>query len=119
MVFKLVWSWDMSVGTVMGYRLDGLGLIPGRARFFSCPQHPDRLWGSTQPSIQWAPGALSPGVKWQGREADHLHLVLRSRMVELYLHSPYVFMAQCLTKHRDNFIFTLLEEYIKFTGILW
>jgi hypothetical protein len=33
-------------------------------------------------------GGLSPGVKWQGREADHSpHLVPRSRMVELYLHS--------------------------------
>jgi hypothetical protein len=27
----------------------------------------------------------------------HLHLVLRSRIVELYLHSPYVFMEQCFT----------------------
>jgi hypothetical protein len=27
--------------------------------------------GPTQPPIQWVPGAFSPGVKWQGREADH------------------------------------------------
>jgi hypothetical protein len=27
--------------------------------------------GSTQPLIQWVPGALSPGVKQPGREADH------------------------------------------------
>jgi hypothetical protein len=27
--------------------------------------------GSTQPSIQWVPGALSPGVRRPGREADH------------------------------------------------
>jgi hypothetical protein len=27
--------------------------------------------GPTQPSIQWIPGALSPGVKLPGREADH------------------------------------------------
>jgi hypothetical protein len=26
---------------------------------------------STQPPIQWEPGALSLGVKWPGREADH------------------------------------------------
>jgi hypothetical protein len=32
----------------------------------------DRLTvGPTQPSVQWVLGALSPGVKWQGREADH------------------------------------------------
>jgi hypothetical protein len=27
--------------------------------------------GPTQPPIQWVPGALSTGVKRQGREADH------------------------------------------------
>jgi hypothetical protein len=27
--------------------------------------------GPTQPPIQWVPGALSVGVKWPGREADH------------------------------------------------
>jgi hypothetical protein len=27
--------------------------------------------GSTQPPIQWEPGALSPGEKRPGREADH------------------------------------------------
>jgi hypothetical protein len=27
--------------------------------------------GPTQPSTQWVPGALSPGVKRQWREADH------------------------------------------------
>jgi hypothetical protein len=26
--------------------------------------------GPTQPPIQWAPRAVSLGVKWQGREAD-------------------------------------------------
>jgi hypothetical protein len=30
--------------------------------------------------------------------------------MELHLHSPqYVFMAWCLVKHRDNFIFTFME----------
>jgi hypothetical protein len=32
--------------------------------------------GPTQPPIQWVPGALSLRVK---READHLHLVPRSK----------------------------------------
>jgi hypothetical protein len=27
--------------------------------------------GPTQTPIQWVTGALSPGVKWQGRDADH------------------------------------------------
>jgi hypothetical protein len=37
------------------------------------------LW-STRPPIQWVPGALSPGVKKWGREADHLRLIPRSRI---------------------------------------
>jgi hypothetical protein len=35
--------------------------------------------------------ALSPG-----RGTDQLHIVLRSRMVEVYLHSAMFIMAQCL-----------------------
>jgi len=27
--------------------------------------------GPTQPPPQWEPGALSPGVKWPGHEANH------------------------------------------------
>jgi hypothetical protein len=34
----------------------------------------------------------------------HVHLMMRSRMMELYIHSP-IFMAWCLVKHRDNFTF--------------
>jgi hypothetical protein len=40
----LLCSRDSSVGTVTGYKLDGLGSIPGSVRFFSSPQRPDRLW---------------------------------------------------------------------------
>jgi hypothetical protein len=44
------------------------GLSPGRGwEFFSSP--PDL--GPTQPPIQWVPGALSLGLKWQGRESDN------------------------------------------------
>jgi len=42
--------------------------------------------GSTQPPIQWVPGALSLGVKRSGREADHCAEV--EECVELYLLSP-------------------------------
>jgi hypothetical protein len=64
-------SWDRSVGLVMGYGLDGLCSIPSSARFFSSPQCPGRLWGLTQPPVQWVLGALSPGVKHQECEANH------------------------------------------------
>jgi hypothetical protein len=53
-------------------------------------------------------GALSLGIKRPVREADHSpHLVPRSRMRGAIppLHQ-YVFMAWCLVKHRDNFIFS-------------
>jgi hypothetical protein len=43
----------------------------------------------TQSPTQLVPWAFSAGVKRPGREADHLfHLVPRSRVVELHLHSP-------------------------------
>jgi hypothetical protein len=42
----------------------------------------------TQSPIQRSPGSLSQDVKRQGREAaTHLHLLLRSKLAELYLHS--------------------------------
>jgi hypothetical protein len=46
--------------------------------------------GTTQPPIQWVLRAVSPRVKWQVdvKLTTHLYLVLRLRMVELYLHSP-------------------------------
>jgi hypothetical protein len=59
-------SRDSSVDIPTGYGLDGRGSIPGRGkRFFCTPQGPDRSY------IQWVPGALSPGVRRPGREADH------------------------------------------------
>jgi hypothetical protein len=63
----------------------------------------------TQPPIQLVPGALSLGVKRPGREADHSppSSAEVKECMELYLHSPYVFMAWCLVKHTDNFTFTL------------
>jgi hypothetical protein len=46
--------------------------------------------GPTHPPIQWVLGELSMEVKWGwGMELTaHLHLVPRSRMAELYFHSP-------------------------------
>jgi len=36
--------------------------------------------GPIQSPIEWMPGALSSGIKWPGRDANHSHLVLRLRM---------------------------------------
>jgi hypothetical protein len=66
-------SHDSSAGIALGYGLDdrvlgfdsrrGLGIF-----LFSTASRP--ALGSTQPPIQWVPGALSLGVKRLGREAD-------------------------------------------------
>jgi hypothetical protein len=45
--------------------------VPVGVTIFTSPRRPDQLWGPPQPPIQWVLGALSPGVKWPGREADH------------------------------------------------
>jgi hypothetical protein len=67
--------------------------------------------GATQPPIQWVPGALSLGVKWPGREADHSPLSSAElKNGGAIPPPPYVFMALCfsavLIKYRDNFIYT-------------
>jgi hypothetical protein len=64
--------------------------------------------------IQWVPGALSLGVKRQGREAHHSPQSNAEvkECVELYLHSQYAFMAWCLVKHRDNVTLHYLYLYL-------
>jgi hypothetical protein len=44
---------------------------PGRVEIFLFSIACRPVLGRTQPPIQCAPGALSPGVKRQGHEADH------------------------------------------------
>jgi hypothetical protein len=44
--------------------------------------------GLNQPSTQWVPQALSPGLNIRSLKlTTHLHLMPRSGMVELYLHT--------------------------------
>jgi hypothetical protein len=61
------------VGIPTGYGLDDRGVgvrVPVGSRIFSSTLSRPAL-GPTQPPIQWVPGAVSPGVRRQGREADH------------------------------------------------
>jgi hypothetical protein len=64
--------------------------------------------GSTQPPIEWVPGALSLRVKRQGREANHSPPSSSEvKNAGRYTSIPqYVFMAWYLVKYRDNFTFT-------------
>jgi hypothetical protein len=52
--------------------------------------------GPTQPPIQWVPGVLFLGMKL----TTHLHPLPST--------PPYVFITQCLVKHRDNFIIIII-----------
>jgi hypothetical protein len=75
---------DSSVGIATGYGLRGRGSITSRG-FFFIPQRWHRL-GAHPISHRMDTGMYFPGGKaaW----ADHLlHVVPRSRMVELYLNS--------------------------------
>jgi hypothetical protein len=58
-----------SVGTAMGYGLNGWGSILDRGkRFFSIPQRPDWLWGAPSLLSNWHRGPF-PGGK--AAETDH------------------------------------------------
>jgi hypothetical protein len=59
----VILSLDVMQFIATRYGLDSLGLIPGRGRFASSPQRPNRLWGPPSAS-------LSIGVKRTGHETD-------------------------------------------------
>jgi hypothetical protein len=91
-------SRDSAVGIATGYGIDGreVGVrVPVESRIFSSPRRPDRLWGFTQPPIQWIPWALSPGAKRPECEADHSPTT-SAEFKKMWIYtstSPYAFMA--------------------------
>jgi hypothetical protein len=102
-VWVIKWhrSWDSIVGIATGYGLDDREVrvqVPVGSRIFSSPRHSDRstpALGSTQPPIQWVPGALSPGVKRPGREDAH-SAPASAEVKKMWIYTstpPYVFMA--------------------------
>jgi hypothetical protein len=67
--------------------------VPVGQNIFTFPYRLDLLWGP----IQWVPGALSRGVKRQGREADHSP-VTSAEVKKTWTYTstpPFVFMAYC------------------------
>jgi hypothetical protein len=75
--------------------------------------------GPTQHPTQWAPGAISLGVKRPGREVDHSppSSAEVKECVELYLHSPNTpSWRGAYLKHRDNFSFTFTFTYLIMTS---
>jgi hypothetical protein len=71
---------------------------PSRVKNFLLSTSSRPVLGPTQPPIQWVLGALSSGVKRQGREADHSPPVsAEAKKMGIYTSiSSYAFMAQCL-----------------------
>jgi hypothetical protein len=87
--------WGSSVGIAMGCGLGGPGSIPcRRKRFFSTPKCPDRLLGPYSLLSNEYRGPFPRA--YSGRSiklTTHLHPVPRWRIVERYLHFPYIFMT--------------------------
>jgi hypothetical protein len=74
--------------------LDGRGLIPVRGRNLSLLHAVQTVSGVHPTSYPMGTAGSSTEFKRPASEADHSHLVPRSRMVELYLHSSIINEAQ-------------------------
>jgi hypothetical protein len=95
-------SQDSPVGTVTVCELEGPELIPGRGKIFLFPTAVRPTLYPTHPRSQSLFRVIFLGVKRPGRETDtRIHLVQKSRMVELFLHSPL-----CLR----NVVFDLIKH---------
>jgi hypothetical protein len=71
-------------------RPSGRSLSPIREKILLLSTSSRPVLGPTQTPIQWVPGALSPGVKWPGRQADHSPPTSAEvkKYVDLYTNSP-------------------------------
>jgi hypothetical protein len=99
---------DSSVIIMTGY---GLGSIPGIENIFFFPRvqtdsgnHPASYPMGT--GKLFPPGSIGRGVKL----TTHLHLVVRSRKVELYFSPSSWYNAQ-LINHRDKFTLTYTHRF--------
>jgi hypothetical protein len=86
-------SWDRSVSLGTGYGLDGQVRFLAGVRDFSLCHSVNNGSGTHPDSYPLCSRGSFPECKAAGHEADHSppSLMPRSRMGELYLHSPSVF----------------------------
>jgi hypothetical protein len=81
-------SRDNSVCATTCYWLNGSGSVSGRERFFSSLDRPHRLWGP--PSLVPDGHRDFSRIKWRGLKLTmYINLLLKSIIVELYLHCPW------------------------------
>jgi hypothetical protein len=77
-------------GWLRAGRPRGRSSSPCRVKNFLFSESSWPALGSTQPPIQWVPGALSPRVKRPGREAEHSPPASAAEVKKMciYIHSP-------------------------------
>jgi hypothetical protein len=88
----------VGIATDYGLKVWGRSSNPGRVKNFLLSTSSIPALGPTQPSIQWEPGALSPGVERPGSEADRSPPTgAEVKKIWIYISIPtYAFMALCL-----------------------
>jgi hypothetical protein len=64
-------SQNIFVGIAFGYVLEGLGSIVDKGKIFLLSTASTLILGQNQPSIQWVPRMISPGVKRPEFETSH------------------------------------------------
>jgi hypothetical protein len=109
-------SRDSSVSIALGYRLDDWGSrvrFPAGAGIFLFTTASRMALGSTQPPIQWVPGALSLEVKRPGHEADHSPpSSAEVKNAWSYISTPPIHLhGVVLSKRRYNFTFSWGGSY--------
>jgi hypothetical protein len=90
---------NISADIADGCGLDGRGTggrFPGGVRDFLFSTAFRWALGFAHPPIQWIPGALSPGLKRQRREADHSIQRRRKEWWSYTSTPPDIFMMWCL-----------------------
>jgi hypothetical protein len=97
----------------------GRSSCSGRVKNFLLSTSSRPVLGPTQPPIQCVPAALSPGVKRQGREADHSPPA-SAEIKKMWIYTstpPYAFMAYCLIKHIDKLPYLYLPSNVSFCTV--
>jgi hypothetical protein len=86
---QIFYSMLLFIGTFHSWPIGVLGFYSRQVLWNFFITSSRTALGSTQAPIQWVQGALSLGVKWPGREADHSHPSSHEvkEWVELYFYS--------------------------------